>query len=399
MINPYFCYALAFGVALIIYPLDWSNLYPSLSFALVAFLLLSILLHILAGIKFATGNGTVFRKLDTPVLFRAPVQVTIVLYVLWLAEFLYEGGVPLFNILFNRPYNYRTFGIPSLHVFIVTFSSFYTIYLFHLYLSSRRRLVLTLFAVNLFAAILIYSRAMFFFNTAACLFLFLTYRQRTPRYIRYLFVAGMVVLFYLFGVMGTLRVSREAKRPYDNTLFLKIGGASQSFVDSFIPKEYFWTYIYVTSPLANLQNNVNSFPEQRPRPGRLAEMINNEVLMDFASKRINTIFHRVREKEYTIPGPFNVSTVYSRCYSYAGWPGMFIMAIVVLVIPLVYCKLVPRESPFFLTGFVTLCTMYLFLAYDNTIRFTGLSFQLVYPVLLTFGIRKFTWISKIFSLR
>jgi hypothetical protein len=58
------------------------------------------------------------------------------------------------------------------------------------------------------------------------------------------------------------------------------------------------------------------------------------------------------------------------------------MAVVILSIPLFFNKILPATSVFYLTGLSILNTMFLFMVFDNTIRFTGLSFQIVYPVLL-----------------
>lgn len=396
MINPYFCYAIAFTVALLVYLLGWSNLYPPLSPGLLSFLLLSVTTHAVVGTKFSRSLKPIFTRLQAPAIERMPLLITSFLYILWIAEFVYEGGIPLIKIVMNQPYDYRLFGIPSLHVFIVTFSSFYTVFLFHLYLSSRKSGLLLLFFVNLFAAILIYSRAMFFFNAAACFFMVLTY-VKLPMRALYAAAVCLAGLLYFFGVMGTLRVSREAGTPYDNRHFLEIGDAKQTFTESIVPKEYFWAYIYMTSPVANLQYNIDTYPLEPASVDRLGEMINNEILMDFISKRINKFSEKQRIAENTIPRrPFNVSTVYSRSYSYLGWTGILIMALVVLVIPVLYAMLVPRSSPFFLTGFVILCVMYLFLAYDNTIRFTGLSFQLVYPIVFHYTCKRLPRVEKIF---
>src|SRR5690606_22537386 len=197
-----------------------------------------------------------------------------------------------------------------------------------------------LFLVNLSAAILIYSRAMFFFNLSGCLFLYLMTRNKIPRFLPLIAAGSLVILFYLFGVMGTLRVSHEAGTSYNNQHFLEIGKATPAFRDSAIPKEYFWTYIYMSSPLANLQTNISHYPVEPPSVHSAAEMVNNEVLMDFISKRVNVLLGIERRGEITVPGPFNVSTVYSRCFSYLGWYGMITMAIIVLLIPLVYVKVI-----------------------------------------------------------
>lgn len=395
MVNPYICYAFSFLLALITYALHWSTLYPRLSSGLLFFLGVTILLHVLAGFLLMRKRKIVFPKitLQDP---RSAIYITLFIYALWTADFVYEGGIPLLKILFKIPYNYRLFGIPSLHVFIVTFSSFYTVYLFHVYLSTRQKTILCLYAINMAAAILIYSRAMFIFNLTASFILILLIKKIVT--VRLLIVLPlMILLSYFFGVLGTLRVSRELNVPYDNSLFTELGRPTESFSQSIIPNEFLWTYIYVSSPLANLQHNINSYPVKPASLSRTGEMINNEVLMDFISKRVNAFFHKEREQENTIPGPFNVSTVYSRSYSYLGWTGIVLMAVIVILIPWAYLKILPMESQFFAAAFAILCTMFLFLAYDNTIRFTGLCFQLVYPVLFNFIVKRINLAKKIIS--
>jgi hypothetical protein len=325
-----------------------------------------------------------------------PLTVTLFIYVLWSVEFIHAGGIPLLKILLGQSYDYRMFGVPSLHVFVVTFSSFYTIYLFHLYLSCKSIPLLTLYFLNLMAAILIYNRGMMLFNLSATVFLYCIYKDRiTLKQFAAGGVSAIIILFF-FGVLGSLRVSREAKAPYTNEFFLETGQASESFRQSIIPKEFFWTYIYVSSPLANLQHNINTHPVPPVTLARTGELVNNEIFMDFISKRVNSFFNLEPVHDNRIPGPFNASTVYSRAYSYLGWTGMLLMTFTLIVLPLLYFKILPAGSPFFLTGAVILCTMYLFLAFDNTLRFTGLSFQLVYPVLLHYGILKFRGLQKIF---
>lgn len=394
MINPYLCYAFSFVVAIVTYLLGWSDLYPELSLPLLAFLVITICFHVYLGTRILRP-GNIFTSI-APFSETGALRVTLFVYALWVCEFLYAGGIPLMKLLLNQPYNYRTFGIPSLHVFIVTFSSFYTVFLFHLYRSSRRRIILVLYLVNLFAAILIYNRGMFLFNLSSSFFLLLMSVNRIPRVWWLVLPVSLAVLLYLFGVLGSLRVSREARKPYTTELFMQTGRANHRFVTSHVPREYFWAYIYISSPLANLQHTVNTKDAGDASVGKLAEMINNELLLDFISKRINTRFHLEPEKENTIPGPFNVSTVYARSFSYWGWAGMFLMACAVAAIPWLYRKILPETSPFFLSGFSILCTMFLFLAFDNTIRFTGFSFQLLYPFLLHFLSKKFPETMKFF---
>jgi hypothetical protein len=58
------------------------------------------------------------------------------------------------------------------------------------------------------------------------------------------------------------------------------------------------------------------------------------------------------------------------------------MAIFILGLPIAYRKMLRVKNDYSFTGMAILCTVYLFLVFDNTIRFTGLGFQLVFPILL-----------------
>lgn len=378
MTSPFICYSVSFVVVMLFYFLGWSELYPALDGRLVAFLFVTLGLHIASSRYFKKKKPIAFRKLDTS---RFPViSTTIFIFLLWTAEFIYEGGIPLLKILLHLPYNYRLFGIPSLHVFVVTFSSFFTVYLFHLYLSKRTKLLLILYLVHLSAALLIYSRAMLFFNITGSVVVYLMTMKKMAWSRVALITISVLVMFFLFGVLGSLRVSREANEPYNNENFMDTGKATASFRRSFVPKEYFWTYIYVSSSLANLQYNIKERPKPTVNASTVALTAVNECLPDFITKRIHTLRGTEPAKEYRIGYSFNVSTVYSRAYSYSGWPGMILMAAFILVFPWLFTVVIKPESDFFITGWAILCTMYFFMSYDNTFRFTGLSFQLVYPV-------------------
>lgn len=379
MVSPHLCYILGFGFSLLIYLLGWSDAYPILHFSLLSFLIGSISAHF-----FLTWiwNKRVNLKNQTPDISQRlnPLLVTTFIGVLWIADFLY-GGVPLFKILMNIPFDYKKFGLPAIHVLAVTLTSFYCVYLFQLFLHQRNKTILLLFVVNFAPAILVFSRAMLFFNLASCCFLYLLYVERIPYKKLLIGIPVVIVLFYLFGWAGTKRVSFESNSEYNNNFFLDNGVASKQFRESSIPKEFFWSYFYISSPLANLQTNINYYQVKSITAKHILGYINNELLFESISKRINAMVGIEREREYGFKDPFNVSTIYSRSYSYLGWLGMAITALVVLLLPIFYFKIV-SDNPYRLSAIAVMCTMYLFMSYDNTIRLMGLGFQLVYPLVL-----------------
>jgi len=378
MINPHLCYVAGFGASLIVYLLGWSEIYPRLELSLLAFLIGTIILHIFFS-KFQKRTNIPFAQASLEPKVN-PWIVTAFLYALWSIDFLKEGGVPLFKVLLNKPFDYKQFGFPVLHVLAVSFGSFYCVYLFYLFLRSKKRLFICLYLLNMLPAVLIYSRAMLLFNAASSVFIWLSSLQEIPYKKILLALPLTVIVMYLFGVAGTKRVSFEAQSPYNTDFFLNNAGATRQFKESFVPKEFFWGYFYVSSPLANLQLNVSHFKREPITFLRVLEYINNELLFESLSKRINQCFRTEREKEFRIKEQFNASTVYSTSYSYLGWMGMFFTAVIVVMLPSVYNRLMINNS-FTIIGNAILCTTFLFMSYDNTIRLMGLGFQLVYPIL------------------
>src|SRR5579859_2824667 len=385
MINPYVFYIAGFGLSLLVYQFGWSEVYPPLSASLIIFLTGTIMAHLLMALFWKMKSRAKKNPAELPVNLKLnPWLVTGVIYLCWSADFLYEGGIPLVKMMLNIPYDYKVFGVPMLHVFNVTFASFYCIYLLYYFLITKDKALLVLYVINMASALLIYSRSMLFFNLASSFFLYLLCLDKLP-YRKIILGAPLIILiFYFFGVIGTIRVSFESHTQYDKNSFLDNGRATAQFRDSALPKEFFWPYIYISSPVANLQVNVNTYPVKPITIRRVLEYINNEWLFESISKRVNKVIGAEREGEYTIKEPFNVSTVYSRSFSYLGWVGIIAMGLFVLAVPLLYRNII-ANNPYEMIALSILCTTYLFLAYDNTIRLMALGFQLVYPLVFPFA--------------
>ncbi len=385
LINPYTIFIASFGCGILFYTLHWSSYYPPLQWPLIIFFIISF------GACFFFARNIYKNHISSSYISPTPtlhqiIGVTLFLYFLWIIEFIHAGGIPLFLILLSKPFNYRTFGVPTLHVFIVTFSSFYTAYLFHAYLVSRKKIILFFCILNLSVALLIMNRGMLLTNLSTLFFIYLLTKKSlenilTLKKISILMVT-IVILFFLFGAMGTMRVSREIKRLYDRSLVYEVGNATPAFQKSIIPSEFFWVYVYITSPLANLQYNIaNTQPELNKENFFL--LLNNEVLPDAVSKRITAQFNLTEKQNYQIAENLNASTVFSGSFTYWGWAGVFLMLSLLLAIPFLFRFVGLLESQWLITFLAMVNTLYLFLIFDNMISFTGFSFQLVYPVLLS----------------
>jgi hypothetical protein len=198
MVNPYILYCVGFFIAIILYALGWSDAYPPLSLSLSVFIGCTLIIHFALSQWWIKKKTITFYKTSPAI---NPIVITVFIYLLWIADFIYEGGIPVVKILTNQPYDYRLFGVPSLHVLTVTFSSFYILYLLHVYLSTRSKLILILYIINSFAAILIYSRSMLFFNLTGSFFLFLFSLNKIPYKTFGVLAFCGIGLLYFFGVV------------------------------------------------------------------------------------------------------------------------------------------------------------------------------------------------------
>lgn len=382
MINPYFSFSGGFIIALVLFALPWSSLYPPLSIGVLTFLLVMICLSTLFGLIWRKKVEYTLGHIEHN--SRTATFITVGITILWIAEFVHAGGIPFFMIVTSQPFNYTKFGIPTLHVFIVTFSSFYTIFLFHVYRCSSNKVILLLVVLQLTMAVLIYNRGMLLFNLTSIASVYLLTANKVKLKVVAISLPFAIVLLYVFGVLGTMRVSHLAGTPYSNEHFMNLGKASSQFRNGNIPHEFFWSYIYISSPVANLQENVDKYLNREVTQTNVVSWVNNEVMMDFISKRINSMFDLQPAGDFRIHGNLTAPTIFSRSYSYLGFTGLIFMGVVVLILPLFILKVLPSSSPLFTTTIAILCTMYLFMMFENTIRFTGLSFQLIYPLVLHF---------------
>ncbi|WP_170972057.1 oligosaccharide repeat unit polymerase [Bacillus yapensis] len=389
MINPYFIYVLSFLAVLIAYLFGWSNLFPNLGGSLLIFLLCSIIIALFMGREVAKRKIITFNRLFYKDKL---VWVTIAILVGYVIEFIYHGNFPLLAIITNIPLSYHEFGIPTFHVILVTFNSFFSIVLFQVLLSEekkRKGKLILLLVLNLLPSVLIMNRGMLVIILMSCVFVYLIRYQDKITMKK---VAGLLGLFlialYLFGVVGNVRVNNSYQTDtslFDNSLFLQLGGASEEFRESFIPKEYFWPYIYLTSPMANLQETLNNFEHNEDvTTYNTFSFVVTQIFPDFVSKRIAAMLSISVPNVLQIAPEFNVGTAFAESFVILGWVGISLFVLFLFVFALFYILFLKSiNSKYFVAGVAIINSIFVFNAFTNMFAFTGLSFQLVYPILFT----------------
>lgn len=367
--NPFLVYVIAFGGVLLVYPLGWSDIYPSLSAGLLAFLAITFCVSAILAIPV----GHIVKKIETYEPGRLPKWTIFLLLAGFSADLIYTG-IPLLSVLRGARFNGQI-GVPSLHVFNVTFGASFSAIRFADFLYSKRRQYLLEAAVPMVFFALVFYRGPVIMCLVAWFFVYAIKIGRLGVKRIVLFAVISAVVLYIFGLAGNLRVGEFEIE--------NVGRPTQEFQHSSIPKIYFWAFIYATSPMANLQLTTANHFEKRG----VAEFFLSELVPDFISKRIlpfvnksSATYERVHPAQ--IAPALNVATLYGRSFVLAGWAGMVKMYAALALLIIVYLHLVIR-SPYAVPCLALLNMLVVFCTFQNMIAFSGVILQLVWPLLLS----------------
>jgi hypothetical protein len=378
--NPYMAFAISWFLCLFLYILGWSELFPPLSGSL--FIFLSVLILIFA------FTSTIFNKIILP----APTllgyfnykKLIVVNAILYLSNFLYSG-IPL--LTGTRA---DDFGIPTIIVIATTLNGFTAVFCFYLFLLTRKRKFLGYILLSFFFFVLAFSRGNIMMSMVTMFFLWINV-NRPKVTIKTLagITTSLLLVMYLFGVAGNYRTINgiAQEKPgiddsYNSNVILGLGGASDAFKNGPVPGEFFWTYLYVTSPLSNLQYEINKNPRTLTFAGAI-NIVTDELLFDTFSKRIDNLRGRKRANPDLLVEQLTVPTTLAGSYNYGGWGGMVFFMCVFWAFPFIYTMLIGK-NPMGIIGISTLCTVYFFSIFDNMFILTGLTFQLLYPIIFNF---------------
>jgi len=381
-VNPFFIYILGFSIAIIVYLLDWSYLFPQLTLSLLIFLIITFVISGLLGVYIHRKRVLIFYEHINQLNVGWIIVLITIGYGL---NFAYARQIPLFSIVNNADIDYREFGIPTFYVILATFTSFFSVYLFKCYLVEKKKRYV-FYCIYLFIfPLLIVNRGAILLNMSSMIFIFLFSYKKSKIKIYFRLLMIVVVILLGFGLLGNLRTSNQVDKSQTqdiNDIMLNLGEAKPAFVKSSIPKTYFWSYLYIASPLANLQSVIN---HNKPKysVSNFLQYVNSELNFDFISKRIFSILDIEKPENIRIAPFLTVSTVYATSYSYIGWWGMAATFFFLMAVTIIYLIILKPKNPYFSTSIAILCTFFLFCIFDNMFFFSGMSFQLVYPILLS----------------
>jgi hypothetical protein len=309
LVNPFAAYTAGFALALGVYSLGYSDLYPPLQASLKCFLMFTCAVSLGLAYAVRVPAGTLFgpESRSRQLLLCAGVVAVFVI------EVIYSGGLPLLQLLREGSSNFREFGIPVLHVLFSGTCYFLAVYWFDLYVLGQGRIYLSMCSLATATSLLMVSRGAFVVTSIA---LVAVYVQRRGLNRRLLLSFGVVVAAFLwgFGLLGDIRTHGAS----GESIILSVGEASDKFLKSNIPTELFWPYLYTSSPLANLQLNITDrvFGDDPTLYFQL------EYLPDFISKRFVSVETMEAASPKLITDALTVCTMYGRAFVIMGWVGL-----------------------------------------------------------------------------
>ena len=175
----------------------------------------------------------------------------------WMAlvafELVYFGNLPFLSLFGIGPtVMYFEYGFSGLHGLLnaIQLVMFDMALVFHIRTGSRKYL---LYAVALIGwSVLMVTRAIIMASIVQGIMIGLIFSPPFRKRFLLLGSAVMLAVILTFGVLGDLRTS-------EGTAIQDLGQQTESY-PAFLPAGFFWVYIYITTPLNNINANIDAIP-------------------------------------------------------------------------------------------------------------------------------------------
>lgn len=391
IINPYILYSLTWIIVLILYSFHWTYLFPKISSGLFLFVLSTSFISALWGIKkYRRHSFCNYAVVPSYKYYSFNKRITILSTFLFLIEFLVYRNVPLFSyVLGNADAElYKEFGIPFIHVIAVNLVLVSEFFLFQCYVSTKEKKIknkfIKLFLINFGVLTLLMNRAVLMYVILGSIFIYFVLKRNVAKYM--IKITGLLFgVLFLFGMLGNIRNGGDNEK--GKQYILRLCEATPEFEKSIVPTELFWPYIYVTSPISNVENTIRRMHPEFSIDNCISLVV-NECMPQLISKRLN-VEHKGGK---LVLDSLNVGSVYMNSYAYLGWMGMLIMFIFMFIFVEVTISFIPKSDVFFLTLLVLIDIIIAFNIFDNMFIFSGIVPAVFVVILLSLLNRKYKYI-------
>lgn len=371
MLNYYYWYSIIWGTVLFFYALGFSSINTTLAPEIVLFFISTIVLSYECGL--INRKKFDFYVYPLKVKKNKDTCVCAVLILYFVFEFLRFGGIPMLayfagEAIYAGKGSFK--GIKTLYPLVMTFTVFYSIYLFYIYVSLHKTKKKFFLEALILSLILLGAghRGTFISNIFAMILISLSYYKLSIKKI-FIFTCYFIALLYLFGVAGNLRSGATWN---DDSLISFVGGYGETW-PKFLPDAFKWAYTYITSPLNNL--NYNFCNNIHYDWLRLFEAF----FPDFLAKRLFS--------GYTISGgaalvveQLTVSTGYISTCLRGGLIGMYVMFIGQFLILGFALKVIKAGAyHLYIPSLALANNIVIFFFFENTVAHSGFILPLLYP--------------------
>ena len=370
-LNYFYIYGFMWSAILILYSFGWSNLCLSMNPQLILFFIVTILISLILGKIFEKNFR--FSLLDKIPSHCGRFTKYIVL--ITVVELIYSREIPLLSIIIGKSgYGESAGGIPVLHSLLVSFGFFYLQYLFYCFLSDTRKKRLLVY----YTIVLVCIYLIWFSRMGIMMSLLLSgimwFKAKSHLFnIKRLIISLVLLLFifYLFGVLGNIR---SGYGPFDCTLIRVFGDFNNKY-PSWMPDEYMWAYSYIIGPVATFNYNVNNYHVSYDLIGLISTF-----MPDFLEKRLFSSYLESR----LLSGSTLIKVIVGmgEPYEYFGMIGVYLFYFYTMFVPLICLKLCRIQKKFYIPMQAIFIAIIIFMFYVNTWWYSGISFALIFPILL-----------------
>jgi hypothetical protein len=386
--NPAFIFGIFLLFVLSTTYLEWSDLFTEISentfqiyiISSLSLIFISLILHykLIKNKNFIKGKFIYFfpRSKNDKYLF-------IFFILFFILEVVYSGFVPILLNNYNDILD-ATFGIPVFHGLYLSFLSYTSIIFFSKYLNVRiKKYIIYILVINIFF-ILLGRRGIIVFNMLSYIFLYMYY-YFTSKKINFNFILKILfvvmMFFYTFNLIGNLRLGDTS-----NDYILSIGKASDKFMESVIPNEIFFGYLYISTTVNIFDVNVEASQNIEKN---YSEFILANLIPDFITKRFG---YKNNTDIINING-FTAGGIFLSPYMQLKEEGVFLILIYFVFIYLLVMNMIFKERKRSLILLSMFLSMSVLLTFSNLLNNSAYILQIYFALLFKDSLL-FTWNKK-----
>jgi hypothetical protein len=387
VINPFYLYCIAFSLSLLLYLCGWSKLFPALSAGLVLFLIITFILFIIIGRLSTRKSLLIFNPV--PLNPKLTDLIFLLIILLGVVNIIYMGFIPVLD----RSHNYREFGMPVIDPLFNSLSIFFSVFLFRSFLDTRKKRFLFYFLIILLIQFLIFRRSTITWILTASSILFLLYKRKISLWLIIAFFLTLPLLSYCFGLYGNFRSKLS------DSFIMNELGSSSAFKNSGLGHNHYMTFLYIASPLANLQQNIDKRDEAF-RGKNFKEFLFYSVIPASFTLRLEKPLNLFPPECFLISPNLIAGSFYMVGFYTLGWSGMIIMALFLIGFILLALLILRKWKTFGLEAYSLLTVAVALLIFSNFLnRLDVILMLFVYPVLFHFIYTRNIKITELIKIR